>query len=43
MKKETAKKLSLITAAAMAAAMLSGCSSNDGLSLKATEKHCQKE
>ena len=29
MKKETAKKLSLITAAAMTAAMLSGCGSND--------------
>ncbi|MDE6709315.1 MAG: hypothetical protein K2J76_02360, partial [Oscillospiraceae bacterium] len=30
MKKETAKKLSLITAAAMAATMLSACATNDG-------------
>lgn len=43
MKKETTKKLSLITAAAMTAAMLSGCGSNDDVQTSDTSYSAPKE
>lgn len=43
MKKETTKKLSLITAAAMTAAMLSACGSDDGTQTSDTTPSATKE